>query len=96
MSGSSRWPSKPAEISNHVGAKRSTTGATTSSNAFTYTSPVAPGGRGMFIVVPDPAPMPVSVTRPVPGYSGHWWKLTNSTRGSSMNAAWVPLPWWAS
>ena len=35
----------------------------------------------MFIVVAAPAPVPVSVTRPVPGYSGHWCRLTNNTRG---------------
>ena len=67
VSGSSRWASNPAEISSHVGAKRSTSGATNSSNARRYTSPVVPAGSGMFIVVPAPAPAPVSVRRPVPG-----------------------------
>jgi len=57
---------------------------------------VAPGGSGMFIVVPRPAPVPVSVTRPVPGYSGHWCIDTYATLSSSQNASWVPLPWWAS
>ena len=42
-SGSARWPSKPAEISSHVGANRSTAGATTSSNARRWCSAVAPG-----------------------------------------------------
>ena len=50
--GSRRWASKPAETSSHVGAKPATRGASTSSMAGRYTSPVAPAGSGKFTVVP--------------------------------------------
>ena len=67
VSGSSRWASKPAEISSHVGANRSTAGAMTSSNAREIH--VAGSARRKRDVqsCPAPAPAPVSVRRPVPG-----------------------------
>ena len=43
----------------------------------------APAGNGMFIVLPSPAPRPVSDAAPVPGYNGHWWMEKKKTSGSS-------------
>jgi len=74
--GSARCASYPADASTQVGANRSTTGATTSSRASRTTSPVARGGSGTLTVSPGAPGPPVSATRPVPGYSGHWWVET--------------------
>ena len=59
-----------------------TAGAMTSSSAYSTTSPVAPGGRGMLSVDPRASGPPLAVTSPVPGTAatGGWRRTGGPVR----------------
>ncbi len=92
-SGSAAWASNPADTSTSCGSQRRISGAATCSTSDTQTASPDPPGTGRLTVNPSPGPTPVKPAAPVPGYSGHSWIETNSTRGSSAKIASVPFPW---
>ena len=74
MIGSRRWASKPADSSSHVGSKRRITGSTTLvDGAEVHVAGRALGDGHVEGVPRAGARRPVSVSAPVPGYSGYSW-----------------------